>query len=167
MTWDKTFLKSDNVTIEKVSFVNRYGITLVGYLYMPKSLDNGLIGPLPAVAVSGPFGAVKEQCSGLYAQTLAENGFIALAFDPSFTGESGGGQILLVTSGAGWYQEWGKAPQSLKPGDVVHIRPGVKHWHGAKKDSEFTHLAIEVPGENVSTSWLEPVLDDFYNTLTD
>ena len=90
MTWDKTFIKSDNVTIEKVSFINRYGITLVGDLYMPKSLDNGLIGPLPAVAVSGPFGAVKEQCSGLYAQTLAENGFIALAFDPSFTGESGG-----------------------------------------------------------------------------
>ena len=81
--------------------------------------------------------------------------------------QSGGGQILLVTSGAGWYQEWGKTPQSLKPGDVVHIRPGVKHWKKEKKDSEFTHLAIEVPGENVSTSWLEPVLDDFYNILTD
>lgn len=86
-TWDKTFAKSDKVKIKKVSFTNRYGIKLVGDLYMPKSPQ---LSKLPAIAVSGPFGAVKEQSSGLYAQTLAENGFITLAFDASYTGESGG-----------------------------------------------------------------------------
>ncbi|MBQ5567392.1 MAG: alpha/beta hydrolase, partial [Oscillospiraceae bacterium] len=84
--WDKTFPKSDKVDHSKVTFVNRYGITLAGDLYMPK----GAAGSLPAIAVCGPFGAVKEQCSGLYAQTMAERGFVTLAFDPSFTGESGG-----------------------------------------------------------------------------
>ena len=84
--WDKTFPKSDKVDVQKIEFVNRFGITLVGDLYMPKEHQ----GKLPAIAVSGPFGAVKEQSSGLYAQTLAERGFIALAFDPSFTGESQG-----------------------------------------------------------------------------
>ncbi len=84
--WDKTFPKSDKVEHSKVTFVNRYGITLAADLYTPK----GAQGKLPAIAVSGPFGAVKEQCSGLYAQTMAERGFLTLAFDPSFTGESGG-----------------------------------------------------------------------------
>lgn len=84
--WDKTFPKSDKVSHSKVTFMNRYGITLVADLYIP--LDAA--GKLPAIAVSGPFGAVKEQSSGLYAQTMAERGFITLAFDPSFTGESGG-----------------------------------------------------------------------------
>ena len=84
--WDKTFPKSQTVTHEKVTFVNRYGITLAADLYTPKNAA----GPLAAIAVSGPFGAVKEQCSGLYAQTMAERGFLAMAFDPSFTGESGG-----------------------------------------------------------------------------
>ena len=84
--WDKTFPESDKVTHRKVTFHNRYGITLAADMYSP--LDKN--GRLPAIAVCGPFGAVKEQCSGLYAQKLAENGFIAIAFDPSFTGESGG-----------------------------------------------------------------------------
>ena len=84
--WDKTFALSDKVSHKKVSFTNRYGIRLVGDLYMPK----GHAGKLPAIAVCGPYGAVKEQASGLYAQTLAERGFITLAFDPSFSGESGG-----------------------------------------------------------------------------
>ncbi|MBR0107419.1 MAG: alpha/beta hydrolase, partial [Lachnospiraceae bacterium] len=84
--WDKTFRKSDKVDHSKVTFVNRYGITLAADLYVPKEAE----GRLPAIAVSGPFGAVKEQCSGLYAQTLAERGFLTLAFDPSFTGESCG-----------------------------------------------------------------------------
>jgi len=84
--WDKTFPKSDKVKHSKVLFVNRYGITLAADLYIPKDAK----GKLPAIAVSGPFGAVKEQCSGLYAQTLAERGFLTIAFDPSFTGESGG-----------------------------------------------------------------------------
>ena len=84
--WDKTFPKSDKVNHRKVTFVNRYGITLAGDLYEPKDIK----GKMPAIAVCGPFGAVKEQSSGLYAQTMAERGFITLAFDPSFTGESGG-----------------------------------------------------------------------------
>ncbi|RAH99560.1 hypothetical protein DLJ53_23945 [Acuticoccus sediminis] len=85
--WDKVFPKSDQVDHEKVTFINRYGITLVGDLYMPRNRGTA---PLPALAVAGPFGAVKEQSSGLYAQTMAERGFISLAFDPSYTGESGG-----------------------------------------------------------------------------
>ncbi len=84
--WDKTFPKSDKVDHKKVSFHNRYGITLAADMYIPKNAD----GRLPAIAVCGPFGAVKEQCSGLYAQTLAERGFLTIAFDPSFTGESSG-----------------------------------------------------------------------------
>ncbi|MDO5620279.1 MAG: alpha/beta hydrolase [Paracoccus sp. (in: a-proteobacteria)] len=84
--WDKVFPRSETVDHEKISFKNRYGITLSGDLYLPK--DRG--GPLPAIVVGGPFGAVKEQSSGLYAQTMAERGFAALAFDGSFTGESGG-----------------------------------------------------------------------------
>ena len=84
--WDKTFPKSEKVDHEKVTFVNRYGITLAADLYKPKNAS----GKYPAIAVSGPFGAVKEQCSGLYAQTMAERGYLTIAFDPSFTGESGG-----------------------------------------------------------------------------
>ena len=84
--WDKTFVKSEKVDHCKVTFVNRYGITLAADMYAPKNAE----GKLPAIAVCGPFGAVKEQCSGLYAQTMAERGFITVAFDPSFTGESGG-----------------------------------------------------------------------------
>ena len=84
--WDKVFPQSDKVNHSKVTFHNRYGITLVADMYVPKNAQ----GKLPAIAVSGPFGAVKEQASGLYAQTLAQNGFITIAFDPSFTGESGG-----------------------------------------------------------------------------
>jgi hypothetical protein len=85
--WDKTFPKSDRVDHQKVTFKNRYGITLVGDLYLPKNRGSGR---LPAIAVGGPFGAVKEQSSGLYAQTMAERGFVTLAFDPSYTGESSG-----------------------------------------------------------------------------
>lgn len=84
--WDKTFPKSDKVDHRKVTFVNRYGITLAADMYTPK----GIGGKLSAIAISGPFGAVKEQSSGLYAQQLAERGFLTIAFDPSFTGESGG-----------------------------------------------------------------------------
>ena len=84
--WDKVFPQSDKVTHCKVTFHNRYGVTLAADLYVPKQVE----GKLPAIAMSGPYGAVKEQVSGLYAQTLAERGFLTLAFDPSFTGESGG-----------------------------------------------------------------------------
>ena len=84
--WDKTFPKSEKINHRKVTFHNRYGITLAADLYEPKNAE----GKLPAIAVCGPFGAVKEQSSGLYAQTMAERGFLTIAFDPSFTGESGG-----------------------------------------------------------------------------
>lgn len=84
--WDKVFPKSEKVNHRKITFHNRYGITLAADLYEPKNIT----GKLPAIAVSGPFGAVKEQASGLYAQTMAERGFLTIAFDPSFTGESGG-----------------------------------------------------------------------------
>lgn len=77
----------------------------------------------------------------------------------------GGGQLLLCVDGEGWYQEDGKEAQSLMPGDVVTIPAGVKHWHGAKKDSWFSHLAVECPGENTSNEWLEAVTDEEYNIL--
>lgn len=91
--WDKTFPKSDKVNHSKVTFRNRYGITLAADMYIPKNAD----GKLPAVAVCGPFGAVKEQAAGLYAQTMAERGFLTIAFDPSYTGESGGEPRYVVS----------------------------------------------------------------------
>ena len=91
--WDKTFPKSDRVNHGKATFVNRYGITLAADLYVPKSAS----GKMPAIAVCGPFGAVKEQCAGLYAQTMAERGYLTLAFDPSFTGESGGNVRFMAS----------------------------------------------------------------------
>ncbi|MBO7734461.1 MAG: alpha/beta hydrolase [Methanobrevibacter sp.] len=84
--WDKVFPKNDNVDHRKITFINKYGITLAADLYKPKGAE----GKLPAIAISGPFGAIKEQSSGLYAQELASRGFLTIAFDPSFTGESGG-----------------------------------------------------------------------------
>lgn len=91
--WDKMFPKSDKVEHSKVTFMNRYGITLATDLYIPKDAE----GKLPAIAVCGPFGAVKEQAAGLYAQTMAERGFLTLAFDPSYTGESGGEPRYVVS----------------------------------------------------------------------
>ena len=93
-TWDKVFAQSDKVSVQKVKFKNRYGIELTGDLYIPK---NKTAEKLPAIAVSGPFGAVKEQSSGLYAQTMAERGYLTMAFDPSYTGESGGEPRLVAS----------------------------------------------------------------------
>lgn len=78
---------------------------------------------------------------------------------------NGGGQLLICVDGKGWYQEEGKPAKSLKPGDVVTIPANVKHWHGAKKDSWFSHIAVEVPGENTSNEWCEEVTDEEYNKL--
>ena len=80
--------------------------------------------------------------------------------------KQGGGQILICTAGEGWYQEEGKPAQSLQPGDVVEIPAEVKHWHGAKKDSWFSHLAIECPSEETSNEWCEPVTDEQYDQLS-
>ena len=79
--------------------------------------------------------------------------------------DQGGGQILLVTAGEGWYQEWGMPAKKLRAGDVVSIPAGVKHWHGAASDKWFQHLAVEVPGENCKTEWCEPVSDQEYQKL--
>ena len=79
--------------------------------------------------------------------------------------DKGGGQILICVAGRGYYQEWGKEPQELHPGDVVNIMPGVKHWHGAAPDSWFSHLAVEVPGENCRSQWCEPVSEEEYQKL--
>ena len=79
---------------------------------------------------------------------------------------AGGGQILLCTAGSGWYQAEGEEPVSLEPGSVVNIPAGLKHWHGAKADSWFSHVAIAVPGENTSNEWLEPVDDEHYDALS-
>lgn len=79
--------------------------------------------------------------------------------------EEGGGQILLATNGEGWYQEEGKPARKLTPGSVVEIPAGIKHWHGAAKNSQFTHIAVEVPAVNGSNEWLEPVSDEEYDKL--
>lgn len=79
--------------------------------------------------------------------------------------KTGGGQVLICVEGEGWYQEWGKEAQSLKAGDVVEIPAGVKHWHGAKADCWFSHIAFEIPGTDTSNEWLEPVDDEHYNKL--
>ena len=79
--------------------------------------------------------------------------------------DEGGGQLLICTAGEGWYQEEGKAPVSLEPGAVIVIPPEVKHWHGAKKDSWFSHIDVEMPGKNCSNEWCEPVSDEKYNAL--
>lgn len=110
-----------------------------------------------------------------YLKPLAktDNVFIAnVTFEPRcrnnwhiHKADKGGGQILICVDGEGWYQEEGKEPQSLKVGDVVIIPANVKHWHGAKKDSWFSHLAVEVPGENTSNEWCESVTDEEYNKL--
>lgn len=104
---------------------------------------------------------------------LKETVFIAnVTFEPGCRNnwhihhaDKGGGQLLICVDGEGWYQEEGKPAQSLKPGDVVTIPPEVKHWHGAKKDCWFSHLAVEVPGENTSNEWCEPVTDQEYQQL--
>ena len=110
-----------------------------------------------------------------YLKTLAKTENISIAnvtFEPGcrnnwhiHKSDKNGGQILICVEGEGWYQEEGKTAQSLKPGDVVTIPANVKHWHGAKKDSWFSHLAVEVPGENTSNEWLEPMSDEEYNRL--
>lgn len=130
---------------------------------------------------SGPFGI--GQPNEAYARYFIGNSYLNrltsegvgianVTFEPGcrnnwhvHKAEKGGGQILLCTSGRGWYQEWGKEPRALKAGDVVEIPANVKHWHGAAKDSWFAHLAVEVPGEKTASEWLEPVSPAEYDNL--
>ncbi len=127
--WDKVFPQSDKVNHGKVTFHNRYGVTLAADLYMPE----GMTGKLPAIAVCGPFGAVKEQASGLYAQELAKRGFLAIAFDPSFTGESGG-QPRYVASPDINTEDFGAAVDYLSTRDDVNPEQigilGICGWGG-------------------------------------
>ena len=124
--WDKTFPQSDKVNHSKITFHNRYGITLAADLYMPKNAT----GKLPAIAVSGPFGAVKEQASGLYAQELAKRGFLTIAFDPSFTGESGG-QPRYVASPDINTEDFSAAVDYLSTRDDVNPEQlGICGWGG-------------------------------------
>ena len=110
--------------------------------------------------------------SWLQSLSAAQVGIASVSFEPGCRNhwhihhaKQGGGQILLVTAGRGYYQEWGKPARELHPGDVVNIPPEVKHWHGAARDSAFQHLAIEVPGEETSNEWCEPVDEAEYQLL--
>jgi fermentation-respiration switch protein FrsA (DUF1100 family) len=129
--WDKTFPKSEKVNHRKVTFQNRYGITLAADLYEPKEAA----GKLAAIAVCGPFGAVKEQAAGLYAQTMAEKGFLTIAFDPSFTGESGGHPRSLNSNG-GWNVIGCQSFLNMPILQYAHeIRSAVLLIHGEKAHS--------------------------------
>ena len=130
------------------------------------------IDPIFALGEENPFGQYFVGQSYLKMLCTEGVGIGNVTFEPGCRNnwhihhaKKGGGQILLCTAGRGWYQEWGKPAQQLHPGDVVKIPAGVKHWHGAAKDSWFAHLSVEVPGEETSNEWLEPVDDRSYNAL--
>ena len=130
------------------------------------------IDPIFALGEENPFGQYFVGQSYLKMLCTEGVGIGNVTFEPGCRNnwhihhaKKGGGQILLCTAGKGWYQEWGKPAQPLHPGDVVKIPAGVKHWHGAAKDSWFAHLSVEVPGEETSNEWLEPVDDQSYNAL--
>ena len=130
------------------------------------------IDPIFALGEENPFGQYFVGQSSLKMLCTEGVGIGNVTFEPGCRNnwhihhaKKGGGQILLCTAGRGWYQEWGKPAQQLHPGDVVKIPAGVKHWHGAAKDSWFAHLSVEVPGEETSNEWLEPVDDQSYNAL--
>lgn len=130
------------------------------------------IDPIFALGEENPFGQYFVGQSYLKMLCTESVGIGNVTFEPGCRNnwhihhaKKGGGQILLCTAGRGWYQEWGKPAQQLHPGDVVKIPAGVKHWHGAAKDSWFAHLSVEVPGEETSNEWLEPVDDQSYNAL--
>ena len=134
-----------------------------------QDLSNGVIFPKGEV---NPFG--QYFIGTAYLNMLTTDGVSIgnVTFEPGcrnnwhiHKAEKGGGQILLCTGGRGWYQEWGREAQELHAGDVVVIPAGVKHWHGAAKDSWFAHLAVEVPGEGTGSEWLEAVADTEYNKL--
>ena len=132
--------------------------------------ENSMLFPIGA-----PNDGFKQYFTGqsyLAPLSTEQVGIYNVTFDPACRNnwhihhaKKGGGQILICVGGRGYYQEWGKEAQILVPGDVVNIPPEVKHWHGAAPDSWFSHLAIEVPGEETSNEWLEPVEDKDYNKL--
>lgn len=128
--------------------------------------------PMFGLGEENPFGQFFSGQSYLKMLCMEGVGVANVTFEPGCRNNwhihhatSGGGQILLCTDGKGWYQEWEKPARELNPGDVVIIPSEVKHWHGAAEDSWFTHLAIEVPGEEASNEWCEAVDDDAYGKL--
>lgn len=136
---------------------------------MQSNLENSVIFDK---GIPNPFGQYFTGKS--YLGLLNKEGVLAanVTFEPGcinnwhiHQADKGGGQLLLVTGGRGWYQAYGQEPRELHAGDVVNIPAGVKHWHGAAKDSWFVHISIEIPGENTSNEWLEPVNVDEYNQL--
>ena len=136
---------------------------------MSEKLENGGIFGL---GEKNPFGQFFIGQSYLKLLSSEQVGICNVTFEPgcrnnwhTHHASKGGGQILLCTGGRGWYQEWGKEPRELHPGDVVNIPAEVKHWHGVAKDSWFIHIAIEVPGEDSSNEWQEPVSDEEYSKL--
>ena len=132
--------------------------------------ENSMIFPIGA-----PNDGFKQYFSGksyLAPVSKEQVGIFNVTFEPGCRNnwhihhaKQGGGQILICVAGRGYYQEWGKKAVEMNPGDCINIPAGVKHWHGAAKNSWFSHLAIEVPGENSSNEWLEPVGDEEYNKL--
>ena len=141
-------------TMDKTAFdaMNAFGLGQANTAYARYFIGNSYLNPL-----------TDPQCGVFLANVTFEPGcrnnwHIHRA-------KSGGGQLLVCTAGEGWYQEEGKPAVSLTPGTVITIPANVKHWHGAKKDSWFSHIAIEVPGEETANEWLEPVTDDVYLAL--
>ena len=133
--------------------VNIFGLGSVNTAYAKYFVGNSYLNPLTVPGESAVFLA-----NVTFEPKCRNNWHIHRA-------KSGGGQILICTAGEGWYQEEGKQAISLEPGKVITIPANVKHWHGAKKDSWFSHIAVEVPGEETSNEWLEPVTDDIYFNL--
>ncbi len=132
--------------------------------------ENSMIFPIGAP--NDGFARYFSGKSYLYPVSKEQVGIFNVTFEPKCRNNwhihhatKGGGQLLICIAGRGYYREWGKEPVEMKAGDVVNIPAGVKHWHGAAKDSWFSHLAVEVPGENSSNEWLEPVSDEEYNKL--
>ncbi|MBO4296543.1 MAG: cupin domain-containing protein [Desulfovibrio sp.] len=129
-------------------------------------------GPFPLGAPNTAFARYFSGKSWLAPISTSQVPLFAVSFEPGsrnswhvHKASRGGGQVLVVTAGCGYYQEWGGEPVELRPGDVVHIPPNVKHWHGAAPGTAFQHLAIEVPGEDTGTVWEEPVADADYARL--
>ena len=140
-------------TAEEFAKVNSFGLGQANTAFAKYFIGDSFLNPLTA-----PGESAVALANVTFAPGCRNNWHIHHA-------KRGGGQILICTAGSGWYQEAGKAAVSLEPGTVIVIPPEVKHWHGAKKDSWFAHIAVEVPGEETGNEWLEPVDDAVYGAL--
>jgi quercetin dioxygenase-like cupin family protein len=143
---------------------------------MAKTMDRAEFEKMDAFGIGDDNPAQEFFVGKTYLKVLTDEGCASPLYNVTFTpgcrnnwhvhhAASGGGQVLICTAGEGWYQEWGKPAVSLVPGTVITIPANVKHWHGAKADSWFSHVAVEVPGEDGWNEWLEPVDADDYNAL--